>query len=298
MFEGSYVALITPFTASGLVDESALRQLVSWHRKKGTHGLVPVGTTGESPVLNTSEHRRVLEIVVEEAGDSLPVIAGCGSNSTTEAIEYHAFASDIGASAALHVTGYYNRPNQEGIYQHFVALDQVNRLPIFVYNVPARTVVDIEIDTLVRLSKLPQIVGVKDASKDLSRPTLERLQINKEFAFFSGEDSTAVAYNAAGGSGCISVTANVAPELCAAMQSACVSGDYALAKKIQTELMPLHIALFLEPSPSGVKYACSRLGLCQAKVRLPLVEVGSQTAYEIDRAIDRIDIKAILQSAK
>jgi len=294
MFEGSFVALITPLTNSGEIDEESLRQLVKWHKDSSTDGLVPVGTTGESAVLNAQEHRRVLQIVCDEAAGKIAVIAGAGSNSTAEASEFHAFAHELGADAALHVTGYYNRPSQEGIFRHFEALCHLNDLPIIVYNIPPRAVVDISVDTMARLATLDPVVGVKDATRDLTRPALEQLKIDKSFAYLSGEDGTCVAYNAAGGRGCISVTANVFPELCVVMQQACLAGDFSKAIKIQRALMPLHTALFTEPSPAGVKYACSRLGHCQANTRLPMVELQKSTKTEIENAMEAIDVASLL----
>lgn len=292
MFEGSYVALITPMTCAGELDEKALQNLVHWHIKNGTNGLVPVGTTGESPALSNDEHKRVVEVVIKEAQSQIKVIAGCGSNNTKEAIDFHLSAFEAGADAALHVTGYYNRPSQEGIYQHFAELNSTCELPIIVYNVPSRTIVDISIDTMARIAMLDHVVGVKDATKDLSRPGLERLKIHKPFSYLTGEDATAVAYNASGGMGCISVTANVAPSLCAQMQSAWRSGNYQVAMEIQQSLAPLHDALFREPSPAGAKYACSRLGLCSDSLRLPITELGENTKKEIDQVMDALELKS------
>ena len=290
MFKGSNVALITPMTADGAIDEVALTNLVQWHMEKGSDGLVAVGTTGESPVLSAAEHQRVVELIVEAAQGRLPVIAGCGSNNTAEAVAFHAHAFRVGADAALHVTGYYNRPSQEGIYRHFETLAAENDLPILVYNIPARAVVDISVETMARLSLLPPVVGVKDATQDLNRPCLEQLAIAKPFSWLSGEDGTAVAYNAAGGNGCISTTANVAPAQCAAIQRACKNNDFATATALQRQLMPLHQALFIEPSPAGAKYACSRLGLCGDRARLPLVPLQPGTMERIDRAMDSLEL--------
>ncbi len=290
MFAGSYVALITPMTTSGKLDEFALRRLVAWHIQNGTDGLVPAGTTGESPVLSGKEHRKVIRIVVEEARGKIPVIAGCGSNSTAEALAFHDYAHKIGADGALHVTGYYNRPSQEGIFRHFEVLSHGNALPIIVYNIPARAVVDISPDTMARLAALPTVVGVKDATTDLARPAMERQRIQKDFSHLSGEDGTAVAYNAAGGNGCISVTANIAPTLCASMQKACADNDFLSARKIQDRLMPLHEALFVEPSPAGIKYACSRLGLCSEVLRLPMVGLQDSTRLKIDNALQGLSL--------
>lgn len=290
MFEGSFVALITPMSGNGALDEAALRHLVDWHIDEGTSGLVPVGTTGESPVLSQEEHLRVIEIVVKQAAGRIQVVAGCGSNNTAEALRFHDYAFRTGADGALHVTGYYNRPSQEGIYQHFAALSRSNELPIIVYNIPPRSVVDITVDTMARISKLPTVVGVKDATQDLARPGLESLHIPEPFDFLSGEDATAVAYNAAGGRGCISVTANVVPRYCAEMQRACLLGDFPTAMVMQRKLMPLHVALFTEPSPAGVKYACSRIGLCYEHVRLPIVSVSETTQQSIDSALSTLGV--------
>jgi 4-hydroxy-tetrahydrodipicolinate synthase len=286
---GSLAALITPMTTDGAIDEDALRRLVQWHIDVGTHGLVPTGTTGESPVLSHAEQHRVIEIVCEQAGGAIPVIAGCGSNNTHEALENHAHAADAGATATLHVTGYYNRPSQEGVIQHYRALNALNDLPIIVYNIPARTHVDITVDTMATLAALPNVVGVKDATKDLSRPCLEKVVI-PSFSWLSGEDSTAVAYNAAGGNGCISTTANVAPELCSAMQAACLKGDFNEAMQIQQRLTPLHDALFIEPSPAGVKYACARRKLCGETARLPMVPLTKATKAAIDAALEQLEL--------
>lgn len=290
MFEGSYVALITPMRANGAVDEAALHRLVEWHISEGTNGLVPVGTTGESPVLTHEEHLRVIELVTDQVAGRVPVIAGCGSNNTAEAAQLHEHAFQSGANGALHVTGYYNRPSQEGIYRHFATLSETNDLPIIVYNIPPRAVVDITVETMARLSKLPTVVGVKDATTDLARPALEAMHISKPFSFLSGEDATAVAYNAAGGKGCISVTANVMPAYCAKMQNACLSGDFPTAMAIQRKLMPLHAALFAEPSPAGIKYACSRIGLCEEHVRLPMVPLSETTKNTIDSALSTLGV--------
>lgn len=289
MFHGSIVALITPFS-DGQVDQKALRKLIRFHLDQGTHGIVPVGTTGESPTLSKEEHQKVIELVVHEVGKQVPVIAGAGSNNPDEAIVYSEHAAKIGADALLHVMGYYNRPNQEGIFQHFKRLDAAATLPIIAYNVPARAIVDILPETMARIAELPNVVGVKDATCDLSRPLKEQLLIETGFCFLSGEDPTAVAYNAHGGQGCISVTANVAPALCAELQDICARGDYARALDLQLQLMPLHHALFLEPSPAGVKYACSLMGLSTASCRLPIVELTNETKQVIERALRTIDL--------
>lgn len=297
MFEGSLVALITPMNSDGSVDWPALVRLVHWHVEQGTSGLVPAGTTGESPTLSREEHQRVLTTVINAAAGAVPVIAGCGSYSTRDALEMHSFARDAGADAALHVTGYYNRPSAEGVYRHFEQLAGLNDLPIIVYNVPHRTVVDIEPVTMARIAGLPNVVGVKDATRDLARPMLERLLIDKPFAFLTGEDATAVAYNASGGVGCISVTANVFPGACAAMQRACQLGDFVKAGKIQLALMPLHQAIFADPSPAGAKYACSQLELCNDTVRLPMVAASSDTRSLIDTALNSVAMSPALVSS-
>ena len=289
MFNGSLVALITPFSGNA-IDEAALARLVRFHLDNGTHGMVPVGTTGEAPTLASKEYERVIEIVVHEVAGQVPVLAGAGSNNTSQAISYANRAASVGADGVLHAMGYYNRPNQEGIYQHFAALDQTTELPIIAYNVPARSVVDILPDTMARLATLESVIGVKDASCDLSRPIRERLLIDKDFCFLSGEDPTAVAYNAHGGRGCISVTANVAPALCAQMQDACAKQEFELALDIHLRLMPLHRALFAEPSPAGVKYAGSLLELNEATCRLPIVKLTEVTKSLIESTMRDLEL--------
>jgi 4-hydroxy-tetrahydrodipicolinate synthase len=271
---GSLVALVTPFS-QGRVDEQALRRLVDWHVAQGTHGLVPVGTTGESPTLDAGEHRRVVEIVVEQAAGRIPVIAGAGSNNTREALEFDRHAAECGADAVLHVTAYYNRPSQRGILAHFEALDAQGGPPIIVYNIPSRAVVDISVETMAALARLARVAGVKDSTGDITRPVREGLAIGEHFIRLTGD----------GGSGCISVTANVAPALCARMQRACAEGDFRGAAGIQRRLMPLHEALFMEPSPAGVKYAASLLGLCGEESRLPIVPVADATRRAIRAAM-------------
>jgi len=289
MFTGSIVALITPFE-SGSVDTVALGKLVKWHIDNGTQGIVPVGTTGEAPTLSRKEHQRVVEIVCHEVGGQIPVIAGSGSNNTKEAIKYTRHAVKAGSDGVLHVTGYYNRPSQEGIYQHFQALDRITDLPIVVYNIPPRVIVDILPETMARLSQLDNIIGVKDATGDLARPLQEHNLISGEFSFLSGEDTTAVAYNANGGNGCISVVANIAPALSNEMQQACERKDYPLALQLQRRLMPLIDAIFLEPNPGGVKYASSLLNLCTEECRLPMVELKSETKVLISEAMQQLDL--------
>ncbi|TXH68462.1 MAG: 4-hydroxy-tetrahydrodipicolinate synthase [Thiothrix sp.] len=289
MFQGSYVALITPFR-DGAVDEAALRRLVNWHIEQGTHGLVPMGTTGESPTVTQAEHEQVIKIVLEETAGRVPVIAGAGSNNPVESVHYAKLAADLGADAMLCVAGYYNRPSQEGLYQHFHYLHEHSTLPIIIYNIPPRAVVDIKADTLARLAQLPRVVGVKDATGDLTRISQERQLIQKPFSYLSGDDITAIAYNASGGRGCISVTANIAPALCAQLQNACLNGDYQQALSLHEKLVPLHQALFREPNPSGPKYAASLLGLCSEEVRLPLVPLTEATKLEIRQCLERLEL--------
>ena len=282
MFSGSYVALVTPFK-NGKLDEPALRRIVNWQLDKGTHGLVPVGTTGESPTLSEAEHKRVVEIVVEEANGRVPVIAGAGSNNPVEALAYARHAKDLGADAILCVAGYYNRPNQDGLYAHFEYITQGVDIPMVIYNIPPRAIVDIEPETMAKLAALPNVVGVKDATGDIARISLERMALGDDFAYLSGEDMTAVAYNVSGGDGCISVTANVAPSRCSAMQTACLNGDYKEAMRIHDELAPLHAVMFSEPSPAGVKYAASLLGLCSEETRLPVMPLSAASKAAIKK---------------
>lgn len=269
MFRGSIVALITPFK-DGVFDESAFRALVDWQIAEGTDGLVPCGTTGESPTLNHAEHKRVVETCIDAAGGRVPVIAGTGSNSTAEAIELTRHAKQAGAQGALVVTPYYNKPTQDGLFRHYQAIVEAVDLPLIIYNIPPRSVIDMSVETMARLSKLPNIIGVKDATADLTRPVRTRLAIGDGFCQLSGEDGTAVAFLAAGGHGCISVTGNVAPALCAQMQRAWRDGEVATAMALQDRLMPLHSALFCESNPAPVKYAASLLGKCAPDTRLPL----------------------------
>ncbi|MBG1231670.1 4-hydroxy-tetrahydrodipicolinate synthase [Aestuariivirga litoralis] len=284
-FHGSIPALLTPLK-SGSVDEQAFRKFVGWQIKEGSHGLVPVGTTGESPTVTPEEHKAIVRICVEEANGKVPVIAGAGSNNTAEAIEYTQHAKNAGADAALVVVPYYNKPTQDGIYAHYAAIAKAVDIPIFVYNVPGRTVASISVETLDRLAKdFKNIVGVKDATADLTRPSRQRLMTGTKFIQLSGEDGTALGFNAHGGTGCISVTANVAPRLCAELQEATLRGDYAAALKVQDKLMPLHHAMFVEASPGPVKYAASLLGLCEPEARLPLVPVVESTKVIVKEAL-------------
>ena len=285
MFKGSLPALVTPFTEDGELDLKTLADLVEWHVAEGSHGLVPVGTTGESPTLTHDEHRRVIEEVVRLARGRIPVIAGAGSNATREGIGLVRHAEEVGADAALVVTPYYNKPTQAGMIAHFAALHDASAIPIIIYNIPGRSVVDMTPETMGKLAKLPRIIGVKDATGRLERVSCQRMTCGPDFVQLSGEDATAIGFNAHGGVGCISVTANVAPRLCAEFQEATLRGDYAKALEYQDRLMPLHIAIFIEPGLVGVKYALSRLGRCGARVRLPLLELEASTRDSIDAAM-------------
>ncbi len=291
-FQGSITALITPFK-DGALDLDAYRKLIDWQINEGTKGLVPVGTTGESPTLSHAEHDEVIEVCIEAAAGRVPVIAGTGSNSTREAIRLTQHAKNAGADAALIVTPYYNKPTQEGLYLHFKAINDAVDLPIIIYNIPPRSVVDMSVETMARLAKLPNIVGVKDATANLQRVSQQRMAMGPEFIQLSGEDGTALAFNAHGGVGCISVTANVAPKLCSEFHEACLSGDYKRALEIQDILMPLHEALFVESNPGPVKYAAERLGLCSRETRLPLAPIMEATQRRVDDAL----VKAGLISA-
>ncbi len=285
MFRGSITALITPF-ADGALDEKAFSSLVDWQIKEGTHGLVPVGTTGESPTVSHEEHRRVIEICVDITDRRVPVIAGAGSNSTDEAISLVKFAEDIGADAVLVVVPYYNKPTQEGLFRHFSAVASATSLPVLLYSVPGRTVVDLSVDTIARLRDAhSNIVGIKDATASMEKASLERAKLGPDFILLSGEDMTALGFNAHGGQGCISVTANIAPKLCAQLQNACQQGNYAAALMLQDKLVHLHKNLFLENNPGGVKYAASRLGLCRNELRLPLVPISEVNEKAIDFAL-------------
>ena len=284
MFKGSMPALITPFI-NGALDLETLKKLVEWHIAEGSDGLVPVGTTGESPTLTHEEHETVIKTVVEAVAGRIPVIAGAGSNNTAEAMRFVQFAEKVGADAALVVTPYYNKPTQRGLIAHFTALHDCANVPIVIYNIPGRSVVDMTPATMAELAKLPRIVGVKDATGDLARVCDQRLACGTDFIQLSGEDATAHGFNAQGGVGCISVTANVAPGLLAKMQAACLAGDYATALGIQDKLMPLHKAIFTEPGLVGAKYAMSRLGLCSDEVRLPLTTLTDETKALLDAGL-------------
>lgn len=283
-FSGSFVALITPFR-NGAFDEGAFRSLVDWHIREGTDGLVPCGTTGESPTLNHSEHQQVTEVCVEAAKGRVPVLAGTGSNSTQEAISLTKHAKEAGADGALVVTPYYNKPTQDGLYEHFRAIQDAADIPIIIYNIPGRSVVDMSVETMARLSKLPNIVGVKDASNDPVRPLRTRMSCGEGFTQLSGEDAAVLALLVAGGHGCISVTANVAPRMCAEMHKAWQADSPKESLAIQQRLMPLHEALFAETSPGPVKYAASLLDLCEPGLRLPLVEPKPETKDRVESAM-------------
>ena len=287
MFSGSIVALVTPFR-NGALDEPALRALVDWHAAEGTDGIVPVGTTGESPTLSHAEHERVVAIVVEQAARRLKVIAGAGSNSTAEAIRFVRHAKAVGADATLVVTPYYNKPTQEGLYEHFRAVAEAADLPMVIYNIPPRSVIDVTPATLARLARLPNVVGVKDATQDLQRPLLTARDCGREFCQLSGEDGTALAFNAQGGVGCISVVANVAPALCTRMQRAWAEGRIDEAQALNRRLLPLHTSLFCETSPAPTKHALSRLGRCSAEVRLPLVPLSESARRTVDEALVQV----------
>ena len=283
-FQGSFTALVTPFK-NGSVDEEAFRGLVDWQLAEGTNGLVPVGTTGESPTLSHKEHAQVVGWCIEQARGRAPVIAGAGSNSTAEAIAMSQEAEKAGADAVLIVTPYYNKPTQEGLYQHFKAINDAIGIPIIIYNIPGRSVIDMSVDTMKRLFELKNIAGVKDATASMVRVSQQRQAMGPGFNQLSGEDATALGFNAHGGHGCISVTANVAPRLCAEFQGACLKGDFAAALKLQDKLMPLHNALFIETNPAPAKYALSVLGKCAETVRLPLAPLAEKTRTAVREAM-------------
>jgi 4-hydroxy-tetrahydrodipicolinate synthase len=283
-FRGSFTALVTPFS-NGALDEKAFRGLVDWQIAEGTSGLVPVGTTGESPTLSHDEHGHIVQWCIEQAKGRVPVVAGAGSNSTKEAIELAQHAQESGADAVLVVTPYYNKPTQEGMYQHFKAINDAIRIPIIIYNIPARSVIDMSVETMRRLFELDNIAGVKDATANVVRVSQQRAAMGEGFNQLSGEDATALGFMAHGGHGCISVTANVAPRLCAEFQGACLKGDYATALKLQDKLMPLHTALFLETNPAPAKYALSLLGKCADTVRLPMVRLADKTKTAVREAM-------------
>ena len=293
MIKGSIVALITPFK-NNILDEDSYISLIHHHLKSGTSGLVPAGTTGESPTLNHKEHERVIELCVKESKGKIPVIAGTGSNSTDEAISLTKFSEKIGANAALVVTPYYNKPTQEGLYQHFKAINDNCSIPIIIYNIPPRSVVDMSVDTMARLFELKNIIGVKDATGDLDRVKKQRDKMGSEFIQLSGEDGTALEFNLNGGVGCISVSANVAPKLCAEFQETSLAKNnsnlLSKAKEINEKLMPLHKSLFIESSPSPVKYAARLLNFCSDEVRLPLVKITDETKKAVKSAMKHANL--------
>ncbi|HSR72225.1 MAG TPA: 4-hydroxy-tetrahydrodipicolinate synthase [Kiloniellales bacterium] len=284
MFRGSLTALITPF-ANGKVDETAFRKLVQWQIDQGTEALVPCGTTGESPTLSHEEHMRVTELCIAVAKGKVPVLAGTGSNSTAEAIGLTRHAKEAGADAVLVVTPYYNKPTQEGLYAHYKTIHDAVEIPIVIYNIPGRSVVDMSVETMARLAELPNVVGVKDATADLARPARTRAALGADFVQLSGEDATIVPFLAQGGHGCISVTANVAPHHCADLHQAWRRGDLETVARLNDRLMPLHLALFAESSPGPVKYAASLLGLCENRLRLPMVSVKPETEAKVRDAM-------------
>ncbi len=291
-FRGSITALITPFK-DGRLDEKAFQNLVEWQIGQGTHGLVPVGTTGESPTLTHEEHKRVVELCIEAAAGRVPVIAGAGSNSTAEAVELTRHAKSAGAAGVLVVTPYYNKPTQEGLYLHFKAVNDCADIPIILYNIPGRSIVDMSVETMQRLAKLPNIAGVKDATANMARASQERLAIGTDFVLLSGEDATALGFMAHGGHGCISVTANVAPALCSEFQLACLGGNFKLALQLHERLMPLHDALFVESNPTPVKYAAERLGLCAGEARLPLAPMQPASKAKVDAALAKVGLPTV-----
>ena len=294
MFKGSITALVTPFR-NGKVDEATFTRFIDWQIAEGTNGLVPVGTTGESPTLDHEEHKRVIELSVKAAKKRVPVIAGTGSNSTDEAVELSQFAEKAGADAVLVVTPYYNKPSQEGLYRHFKAINDAIGIPIIIYNIPSRSVVDMSVQTMARCYELKNVAGVKDATANLARPSQTRAALGPDFCQLSGEDATALGFMAHGGAGCISVASNVAPRLCADFQKACLAGDFKKALALQDRLAPLHEVLFVETNPGPVKYAVSRLGFGTAEMRLPMVAISDETRKAVDRVLrdlDLIDAKA------
>jgi 4-hydroxy-tetrahydrodipicolinate synthase len=291
-FQGSITALITPFK-NGEVDAKAFQRLVEWQIDQGTHGLVPVGTTGESPTLTHEEHKQVIELCIEAASGRVPVIAGTGSNSTSEAIALTRFAKEAGADGALVVTPYYNKPTQEGLYLHYKAINDAVDIPILIYNIPGRSIVDMSVETMTRLFKLSNIAGVKDATANMSRVSQQRAAMGTEFVQLSGEDATALGFNAHGGQGCISVTANIAPALCSEFQLACLGSNFKRALEIQDRLMPLHDALFVESNPGPVKYAAEKLGLCSGETRLPLAPLAAASKAKVDAALAQVGLAGI-----
>ena len=290
MFKGSLVALITPMRDDGAIDEAAFRTFVEWQIDQGTNGIVPVGTTGESPTLTHGEHKRIVEIAVEVSAGRVPVIAGAGSNSTAEAIDFTQHAKEAGADAVLSVTPYYNKPTQEGLFLHFSAIADAVDIPVIIYNIPSRSIVDMSVDTMARLAKHRNIVGVKDSTANLARPLHTHAACGPTFCQLSGEDHTVLSFRAAGGHGCISVTANIAPRLCAEMHRAWDDGNLDKAMAIQDRLLPLHDSLFVETSPGPVKYAASLLGHGTARCRLPIAPSTDSTRSRVHDAMQHIGL--------
>lgn len=291
-FQGSITALITPLK-NDEVDARAFQRLVEWQIDQGTHGLVPVGTTGESPTLSHEEHKRVIELCIEAAGGRVPVIAGTGSNCTSEAVALTRHAKEAGADGVLVVTPYYNKPTQEGLYLHYKAINDSADIPIIIYNIPGRSVVDMSVETMTRLFKLPNIAGLKDATASMTRVSQQRAALGSEFVQLSGEDATALGFMAHGGQGCISVTANIAPALCSEFQLACLGGNFKRALELQDRLMPLHDALFVESNPGPVKYAAEQLGLCSGEMRLPLAPLAPSSKAKVDAALAQVGLPYI-----
>jgi 4-hydroxy-tetrahydrodipicolinate synthase len=291
-FQGSITALITPFK-NGEVDAKAFQRLVEWQIDQGTHGLVPVGTTGESPTLSHEEHKRVIELCIEAAGGRVPVIAGTGSNCTSEAVALTRHAKEAGADGVLVVTPYYNKPTQEGLYLHFKAISDSADIPIIIYNIPGRSIVDMSVETMTRLFKLPNIAGLKDATANMARVSQQRAALGTEFVQLSGEDATALGFMAHGGQGCISVTANIAPALCSEFQLACLGGNFKRALELQDRLMPLHDALFVESNPGPVKYAAEKVGLCSGETRLPLAPLAASSKAKVDAALAQVGVARV-----
>lgn len=287
MFKGSFVALVTPFK-NGELDEAAFQSFVDWQITEGTDGLVPCGTTGESPTLSHDEHKRVTELCIETTAGRVPVIAGAGSNSTAEAIDLARHAKDAGADAALVVTPYYNKPTQDGLFAHYAAIHDAVEIPLIIYNIPGRSVIDMNVETMAKLAEMPRIVGVKDATSDLNRPMLTRNACGADFCQLSGEDGTAIPFLAGGGVGCISVTANILPKMCADMQGAWARGDIATAMDLQYTLMTVHSAMFCETSPGPVKYALELMGKCTAEMRLPLTPIAEDTKARVRTALEGV----------
>jgi len=288
-FHGSITALLTPF-ADGKVDAKRFQDFVAWQIAEGTHGVVPCGTTGESPTLSHDEHQHVIKLCLDVAKGKVPVIAGCGSNCTEEAVRLTRTAEKLGADAVLQVVPYYNKPTQEGLYQHFKAIHDASSLPVILYNVPSRTVASLNTETIARLAELPRIAGIKDATGDIARPVKTRASCGENFRQLSGEDSNVLAFLAVGGHGCISVTSNIAPRLCAELYNAYAAGDTETANSINDKLMPLHDAMFCETSPGPVKYAAALLGLCRYELRLPLVPISKANEKIVDETLRKVGL--------